>query len=199
MNEREAFFVQNQRKGSFPFHDGSGWRALTPSTSGLPLLTKGNYTNPAWGALATSALTFSGARAHLSGNQSVNNNANTLLLFDAEDYDTDTYHDNTTNKSRFTAPTTAYYLVIGSVRWDTSALGYRAIHILVDGATLWAESILSPAVDAANPDTAMTVSAVIPLTSTHYAEIRVYQNSGGALNANASNASSWGSIMRMGV
>lgn len=58
---------------------------------------------------------FSGASLTKSAVQSVAQNSEIAITFNGEVYDTDNYHDNSTNPSRLTAPASGWYLVGGSV------------------------------------------------------------------------------------
>lgn len=56
-----------------------------------------------------------------SGNVDIGNNVMTVIGFDAEDYDTDTMHDNSTNPSRITIPTISG---VTTGLWSIKASGY---------------------------------------------------------------------------
>ncbi|HXI80043.1 MAG TPA: hypothetical protein VNM34_04405 [Verrucomicrobiae bacterium] len=76
------------------------------------------------GSAATSAtfVTAHGARVkRASTSFSVGNNTFTAVQFDAEDFDTDTMHDNTTNNSRITIPTITG---VTTGLWNIEANGY---------------------------------------------------------------------------
>jgi len=62
---------------------------------------------PAWSAPAAPA--FNGAQVKKSVAQSTGAGGVTTITFDQENYDTNSYHDNVTNNSRLTVPTTGYY------------------------------------------------------------------------------------------
>lgn len=62
-----------------------------------------------------------GARVKRSANQSIGNNTLTAVAFTAEDYDTDTIHDNSTNNSRLTIPTISG---VTTGLWAVKASGY---------------------------------------------------------------------------
>ena len=56
------------------------------------------------------SVTFSGCRVYQSVLQTINTTA-TVVNFGAELFDTNSYHDNATNNSRITIPTSGYYTV----------------------------------------------------------------------------------------
>jgi hypothetical protein len=60
-----------------------------------------------WAAPAATA--FNGAQVKKSVAQSTGAGGVTTITFDQENYDTNSYHDNVTNNSRLTVPTTGYY------------------------------------------------------------------------------------------
>ena len=60
-------------------------------------------------ATASSSPTFNGAQVKKSSAQSTTAGGVTTITFDQENYDTNSYHDNSTNNSRLTVPTTGYY------------------------------------------------------------------------------------------
>jgi hypothetical protein len=93
-----------------------------------------------WAAAGTS---FSGALATKSTTQSVSAATNTLVSFDTETYgfDTASYHDNTTNNSRMTVPTTGYYRITAAVSYDGSVLNsYRNVNLLKNGTAIYQSS-----------------------------------------------------------
>lgn len=75
---------------------------------------------------------FSGCRAYKSTTQSIGSSP-TVVTFDLENYDTDTYHDNSTNNSRLTVPSTGYYRITASAPTATNT-AFRA-SLRVDGTT----------------------------------------------------------------
>jgi hypothetical protein len=56
-----------------------------------------------WAAAASSAA-FVGCRLKQTANQTISNNTNTAIQWNSEDYDTDAFHDNSTNNTRITIP-----------------------------------------------------------------------------------------------
>lgn len=136
------------------------------------------------------------ARVKLSGNQSINDATLTALSFGAEDADTDSFHDNSTNPSRLTAPVTGYYIVEGGVEFASNATGRRAVQIRKNGSVFYASLM----VDACSSDaTLLPVSAIVQLNAGDYVEIMVFQNSGGALNAVADSRATRAEIGLLGT
>ena len=65
-----------------------------------------------WATPAAGASTFAGASVFPSADVNLTNNTYTLVLFNSETYDTDSYHSTSTNTGRFTIPSgkAGYYL-----------------------------------------------------------------------------------------
>lgn len=125
------------------------------------LLTKGSST----GAL-------NGARVERSSDFNVNDNSDTVIDWNTETYDTNTYHDNGTNPSRLTVPTTGYYRV--EWKFQLSSVTQWSADLLVDG-TL--NETLVPITTAGGYPQGFVTKA---LTSAQYVQLQVWQNSGGA-------------------
>lgn len=79
-----------------------------------------------------SGTTFSGARVYNDADQD-NWTSGDPIAFNQQRFDTDGYHDTSTNNERLTAPFDGYYLVGGQIRWSTDGNGdYRALRIRRD-------------------------------------------------------------------
>ena len=117
--------------------------------------------------------------ARRSANQSLPNNAGTIIIFDTEIYDTHSAY-NTTN-GKFTVPSgqTGKYFVAVNLRFDNAVSSGRApIDIKLNGAG-------SNIAFEWNVSTYGTIggSAVMSLTAGDYLEIEFYHATGGAINA----------------
>lgn len=128
--------------------------------------------------------TYQGARVYHSANQSLSSGSATPLSFDSERFDTDAYHDTSTNNSRITIPANmgGKYLITGHVAFAADATGYREINVFLNGTTDIANHRTSA---LSGVSTIMSVATVYSLAATDYVELRAFQNSGGALNASA--------------
>jgi len=73
------------------------------------------------GGAAAAYITAHGARVKRSADVSVGNNTYTVIPFTAEDFDTDTIHDNSTNNSRLTIPTISG---VTTGLWRVNCFGY---------------------------------------------------------------------------
>ena len=78
-----------------------------------------------------------GARVYHNANQNIAHNTLTALALNSERWDTDAYHDVTTNNSRLTVPAgqAGKYIIVGHVRFDNNSSGARQIVIRLNGAT----------------------------------------------------------------
>ncbi len=137
-----------------------------------------------------------GARVFNSANISIPDFAVTTLTFDSERFDTDAIHSATVNPGRLTARTAGKYVIVGHVAFATNAIGDRQVGIRLNGIT-------DIGVDSRRPislfTTQFSVPAIYELSVNDYVELRVFQNSGGALNVVASgNISPEFSMMKVG-
>lgn len=102
-------------QGAILYRGSSSWLALAAGTSGQFLKTQGAGANPVWDTPsggAGSYPTFSGALVKKSADQTTANYSNfPTVAFDSETYDTDNYHDNSTNPERLTIGTAGKYIV----------------------------------------------------------------------------------------
>jgi len=116
--------------------------------------------------------TYSGCSAYRSTSQTLTAGAYTAIQWNAEYWDTNTFHDNSTNESRFTVPSgkAGYYsykfnLGIGSITGD------NYFHIRVNGTTKWDFSWDT------NTPTNLQGNATLSLAVGDYVELFVYNTS----------------------
>lgn len=123
-------------------------------------------------------------RARVSNNavQSIANNTLTALSFNSETYDTDVIHDNATNSSRLTCKTAGVYQIIANVTFASNATGYRRVLLHFNGGGDIAEVIVSA---VSGVTTSISATSDYLLAVNDYVEVKVQQNSGGALDVNA--------------
>jgi hypothetical protein len=107
---------------------GTTAQVLTADTTVSPYKVK-------WATPSAATPTFRGCLA--KGNtQSIPNSTDTAItLGNADVYDTDAYHDTTTNNSRITIPTGlgGYYLFTGSITWANQNANSRTILLYKNG------------------------------------------------------------------
>jgi len=142
-------------------------------------------------ATASSTPTASGCQLRKSADQNITNNTLTTLTFDAEDFDTNSYHSLVTNTERITVPSTGYYLVNLQVMFATNTSGYRQIGLFKNGTRLNYQNAF-----ATNGSTeAINVfNLMLSLTASDYLEIKVIQNSGGGVFVYGDNTNTRGTL-----
>ena len=131
------------------------------------------------GVVTGSAFT-SKCRAYLGTTQAIADSTWSIVLFDTEDYDTDSEFDTVTNKGRFTAAVTGYYHFDICVRF--TVLGDQKIHycrVLKNAATEF-KAVVSTS--SGNNSQSLVLSGDIYLVATEYFVVQVYQGTGGSIN-----------------
>jgi len=129
---------------------------------------------------ATPSSTFAGCRVTNTTNISIANSTDTALTFNTETYDTDAFHDTSTNTSRLTIPTgkAGYYQINANILWAGNGTGIRDFNIYKNGVRA---NYLSMSGQATNSQ-GFAMSTILYGAVGDYFEIYVFQNSGGALN-----------------
>jgi hypothetical protein len=124
-----------------------------------------------------------GASVRRTTNQSISNNntSGEAILFDVEDYDTDTMHSTASLTDRIVFTTAGKYLINCSVRWAAHADGERAIWIERNGTT---GDTLNVASMAGHSTFLLSqhVSKVFNASAGNYIRLMAFQNSSAALN-----------------
>lgn len=152
-------------------------------------------------AAASATATFSGCVAYKSAAaQSLSTDTATLITFDAEEFDTDSYHSTSTNTGRMTIPSgkDGKYLLIASIRFTANATGSRSVQIYKNGASVAAPTRAN-SVSESGSATWINGSAVLSAVAGDYFEVYGYQKSGGNLDVDASQLSTRFSIYYLGA
>jgi hypothetical protein len=138
---------------------------------------------PSWAT--PSAAAFVGCSVYKTANQSLTTATLTALSFDAEYYDTNTMHDNTTNNSRITIPASqgGKYLMTGNIAYAPNAGGWRYFFLRINGSNNFYSASNPVLLPFASFPNYMGVSFVLDLAAADYVELFGYQSSGGALDA----------------
>ena len=128
-------------------------------------------------ATPTAGSSFSGAYVTNSTNTTVANNTLTTLAFNTETYDTNTFHDNSTNNSRMTVPSgkAGYYLVTAYGQWDVNAVGRRELYLHKNGSSVAGQEVTASA--SAYPTNSLATPILLAVGD--YLEVKLYQGSGG--------------------
>ena len=117
--------------------------------------------------------TFVGARAYNSTTQTVTANTETTMLFDTDQYDTNSIHDTGSNTGRMTTHATGYWYFQASI-YVVGAVGLNPgyMYLRVDGTTAIIGSERDW--DDTQPVPSQMSSCVVYLTSGQYVEARHY-------------------------
>lgn len=112
-------------------------------------------------------------RVKRTSGQTVNDASPTIATFDAEDFDTDEMHDNSTNNSRVTIKTAGVYLIMASAAYTAGVSDDASMSLLKNGSggiggyVSWGP---------ANTGAGMTSTLLIELAVNDYIELSLYQN-----------------------
>jgi hypothetical protein len=128
-----------------------------------------------WAAPSAGGSTFAGCSIKQSSAQSISNNTDTILNFDAEFFDTDAFHDNSTNNSRITIPAGkgGYYLFTLNVRLNGGTSGDFFIKLIKNGSE---EQVIAALLNSVTPSSQYSVVAAGAVSD--YFQAKVYQASG---------------------
>lgn len=134
-------------------------------------------------ALASGTATAS-ASVRKTVAQSISNSTTTTISWDAEDWDTDTIHDNATNNSRLTATTSGKYIITAAIVFGSNNAGVRQLVVNKNGFLAFQQ--IFPNNGAGEDQCALT--GFVSLSISDYVEVQVWQNSGGSLNVQTSSS-----------
>lgn len=140
-----------------------------------------------------------GAKVYRTAAQSLVNNTVTAINWTAEDFDTDTLHDNATSNTRLTVPAGmgGKWVAVAQLKYAANGTGVRQIRFHVNG-SYKAYTQVSP---LASDPTVFSAVAPLTLAAADYVECCGYQNSGGSLDvADATGLSeAWFAIHYLGA
>jgi len=178
---------------------GTGSGALTRlgiGSSAQVLTVAGGV--PSWATPAAGS-TFVGALVYRTTNLSLSNATGVIVGWDAESFDTNGFHDNTTNNSRLTVPSgkAGKYLVTCVATYNNNAKGFRSTSFRKNGSTYLNDWTTAPTASGSYAYTITTIT--LDLVATDYIDVDAYQNSGGALDLRAENYRSYFSMIYLGA
>jgi hypothetical protein len=129
--------------------------------------------------VAPASPSFVGCRVTNSIDQNISNTTRTVVTFDTETFDTDAFHDTTTNTGRMTIPAGkgGKYLVTAGVTFGPSGASYREIYIFKNG-SFYSQVFPAP---SGTGSSGAAIADLVSLAVSDYLEIRVEQGSGGTL------------------
>lgn len=119
-----------------------------------------------------------GASGTNTAGTSITNNTSTAMPCATEAFDTDAFHDTSTNNSRMTIPTglDGVYMVVAQLGFTFNNSGtVRGLTLQLNGSTALGASASGPEISN------LSVSAIVALAAGDYVEAMIYQNSGSAM------------------
>lgn len=158
---------------------GTTGQILTADTTVSPYKVK-------W-ASASSTPSFIGCSLTNSSVTSISNNTNTTLTWNTEKFDTNSFHDNSTNTARITIPSgySGKYSIMANMKFATNSTGDRQVFIVrFNSSGTELETFDGYLVRAAGTyQTGQSIYRIGELNATDYLTVVVWQNSGGSLNS----------------
>jgi hypothetical protein len=207
---------------STEYYSGSAWVAIGGSAS--PLTTKGDLygfsttnarvavgtngqvltadstaaTGVAW-ATAASGSTFSGVFCYRNSTYSTTTGAGVIVPFDTERFDTNGYHDNSTNNSRLTVPSgkEGKYWISFAASWAANTNGDRAVSIRKNGSTYLCTANIRAS--TASSGTTAYAQTILDLAVGDYVEMDAFQGSNGNLDLIVSDQTTYISMYLIGA
>ena len=135
-----------------------------------------------WAAPASGS-TAAGCSLTKSAAQTLSNATATAITFNGENFDTDAYHDNSTNNSRITIPAGkgGKYVVSARATFASNITDQRRIQLRVNGSATAIDLFNTSTGVAGEPFTMQTIR-FLSLSAGDYVEMFAFQQSGGNLD-----------------
>ncbi len=119
------------------------------------------------------------ARVRRTATQSIPSGGFTAIQLTSETYDHQGLHSTATNNTRLTAPIGGVYLITANVFWADNTTGARDLGIAVNGAFV---AFVGQAATSATSEVPLSVTTVYLMNAGDFAEAKVEQTTGAALN-----------------
>jgi hypothetical protein len=148
------------------------------------------------------ASAFVGCHVYRTTAQTVTTGGLVALGFNAERFDSDGFHDNSTNNSRMTVPAgmAGKYVAAAAVEWAASSAGARTVGFKVNGTTYVGLDTVQPSSAGGQETRQVVTSPVLDLAAGDYVEVFISQSSGGNLDTGTTQAySAEGSLFLIGA
>ena len=148
-------------------------------TVGQVLTVNSGATAPEWTTIA-SGTTLTGCSLTRTTDLTVSDSTWTTVGYNTENWDTNTFHDNSTNNSRITIPSGkgGKYEIFVNIIFANNTTGERQIRLLKNGSETLRTYGLKP-----NGTSSYLLFTNESLIATDYIEIQIFQSSGGNLVA----------------
>jgi hypothetical protein len=155
-------------------------------------------TGLAWATVASGS-TFSGVLCYRASTYSTTTGAGVIVPFDTERFDTDGFHNNSTNNSRLTVPTgkAGKYWISFAASWASNTNGDRAVSIRKNGSTYLCTASIRAA--TASSGTTAYAQTILDLTVGDYIEMDAFQSSNGNLDLQVQDQTTYISMYLIGA
>jgi hypothetical protein len=148
-----------------------------------------------WAAVPSAG--FVGCNLTRDSGLSVNNAVSTAIGWNLEFFDTNSFHDNSTNNTRITIPSgyAGKYLFTYQLRWSSNSTGFRSAVVYINGA---AGTTIGRENNFGNQAVITNGSFMLNLSVGDYVELYGYQNSGSTLTLEYEDTTQLGANLRFG-
>ena len=147
---------------------------------------------PSWATPAGGSSTYVGCAINNNATLTIANETATAIACGAEEYDSNGFHDNSTNNSRMTIPSgkAGKYQVTAQVLWGSSLTTFFLLYILKNGSVIDGNGINSGiiAVQKGLPNDWIQATVTVDLAVGDYVQVAAYQTSGSNKSINSNNA-----------
>jgi hypothetical protein len=153
---------------------------------------------PSW-ATPSSGSTFSGVFCYRASTYTTTTGAGVIVPFDTERFDTDGFHNNSTNNSRLTVPSgkAGKYWISFAASWGSNTNGDRAVSVRKNGSTYLCTASIRAATGSSG--TTAYAQTILDLTVGDYIEMDAFQSSNGNLDLQVQDQTTYISMYLLGA